>query len=94
MLAKLPKFLMESLKPLTLDSEIDDNNLSLGQKQLICLGRVLLERRKILLVDEGTSNIDEGLEEKIREVLESLEGVTIIAIAHRLRDPEKDSDVT
>lgn len=90
---KLPEFIFENLEPLKMDSIISDGNLSQGQKQVICLGRVLLERRKIVLVDEGTSNIDEGLEEKVREVLENWEGVTVIAIAHRLRDPRNDVDV-
>jgi ABC-type bacteriocin/lantibiotic exporter with double-glycine peptidase domain len=53
---------------------------------------VLLEKRKLVLIDEGTSNIDEGLEDKIREVLENWEGVTIIAIAHRVRDYSEESD--
>ena len=43
-----------------------------------------MEKRNIILVDEGTSNIDQGLEEKVREVLENLQGTTVIAIAHRL----------
>lgn len=46
-----------------------------------------MEKRKIILVDEGTSNIDQGLEEKVREILENLKGTTVIAIAHRLVDP-------
>lgn len=59
---------------------------------MVCLARVLVEKRKIVLVDEGTSNVDEGLEEKIREVLENWDGVTIIAIAHRLREDHHEEE--
>ena len=44
-LGKLPSFILDSLKPLTMESQVSDNNLSLCQKQIICLARVLLEKQ-------------------------------------------------
>jgi len=60
-------------------------NISLGQRQLICLARVILADPKILVLDEATSNIDVMTEMLIQEALRSLEkGRTCLIIAHRL----------
>ena len=70
-----------------LDLEIADqgSNLSLGQRQLICIARALVKKPKILLMDEATANIDERTDEVIQEVInEQLEGTTVLTIAHRL----------
>jgi len=60
------------------------DSLSRGQKQLLCLGRIILECRPIVLIDEGTSSMDEGTQEVVQKVMrDSLATRTVISIAHR-----------
>lgn len=61
------------------------NNLSVGQKQLLALARVLVELPKILILDEATANIDSGTEQAIQQTLRALrQHSTLVVIAHRL----------
>ena len=67
--------------------EIEDGgrNLSVGEKQLVCIARALLDVPKILLMDEATSNIDQFTDLQIQEVIKhEFKNTTIITIAHRL----------
>lgn len=60
-------------------------NLSVGQRQLICIARAVLADPRILILDEATANIDTVTEMLIQEALEHLlKGRTAIVIAHRL----------
>lgn len=60
-------------------------NLSVGQRQLICIARAVLADPRILILDEATANIDTVTEVLIQEALEHLlKGRTAIVIAHRL----------
>ena len=71
-----------------LDKKIEGNgiNLSLGERQLICIGRAFLKKSKIIIMDEATANIDINTEEKIQKVLnELLKNCTVITIAHRIK---------
>ncbi|WP_198962700.1 ABC transporter ATP-binding protein [Mangrovitalea sediminis] len=60
-------------------------NLSTGQRQLICLARALARQPKVLILDEATAHIDSHTERRIQQALENLRGrVTQVVIAHRL----------
>ena len=64
----------------------NDFNLSNGQKQLLCVARILLRKNKILFIDEATANIDNETDALIQRLLNSIcEGCTFLVIAHRLR---------
>jgi ABC-type multidrug transport system fused ATPase/permease subunit len=70
--------------PNKLDTNISDLILSQGQKQLLCVARVLLNKKKILILDEATASIDTSHEALIRKILNSaFSDCTIIEIAHK-----------
>ncbi|WP_336803457.1 SmdB family multidrug efflux ABC transporter permease/ATP-binding protein [Erwinia aphidicola] len=61
------------------------NNLSVGQKQLLAMARVLVATPQILILDEATANIDSGTEQAIQKALRAVrERTTLVVIAHRL----------
>lgn len=63
----------------------DGGNLSAGQKQLLCIARVMLTRPPMLILDEATSNIDTLTEIRVQKAFEKLmEGRTSFVVAHRL----------
>lgn len=63
----------------------DDEGLSIGQKQLICIARLMLNLPNILILDEATSNIDTRTEVNIQKAFDALmDGRTSLVIAHRL----------
>ena len=63
----------------------DGGSLSQGQKQLLCIARVMLSNPKMLILDEATSSIDTRTEMKIQEAFARLmEGRTSFIVAHRL----------
>ena len=70
------------------DTVIKDNDglLSQGQKQLICICRVMIAPPPLLILDEATSSIDTRTELKIRDAFSKLmQGRTSFIVAHRLR---------
>ena len=80
------KNLVESLEG-QLDYELLENgaNLSIGERQLICLARVLLHQKKIVILDEPTAHVDPDTERTIWNVVhEKLSDSTVITVAHRL----------
>ncbi|QOV19586.1 ABC transporter ATP-binding protein [Blautia liquoris] len=63
----------------------DGGNISQGQKQLLCIARVMLMKPPILILDEATSSIDTRTELKVQEAFQNLmEGRTSFVVAHRL----------
>jgi ATP-binding cassette subfamily C (CFTR/MRP) protein 1 len=73
---------------LQLNDEIEENgkNLSIGEKQLICIARAILRKSKVVLMDEATASIDYKTETLIQKSIEKvLKFSTVITIAHRIK---------
>ncbi len=71
--------------PHGLDTVITDDDLSQGEKQLLCITRVMLCHPQMLILDEATSSIDTRTELKIQSAFDQLmEGHTSFIVAHRL----------
>jgi ABC-type multidrug transport system fused ATPase/permease subunit len=61
------------------------SNISVGERQILCLARALLLRAKIVVLDEATASVDVETDRRLHQVLqEVLDDCTVMIIAHRL----------
>lgn len=75
------------------DTVLTGDNLSAGQKQLLCIARAMLRLPQMLILDEATSSIDTRTEMKIQSAFgKMMEGRTSFIVAHRL-STIKEADV-
>ena len=68
-----------------MDTVLHEDSISQGQKQLLCITRVMLCLPPMLILDEATSSIDTRTEQQIQEAFDKLmKGRTSFIVAHRL----------
>lgn len=92
--AHVHKFIMQLKDGYDSPVAEEGSNLSQGQRQLICIARIMLANPPMLILDEATSSIDTRTERQIQNVFdEMMQGRTAFIVAHRLSTIQKADQI-